>query len=104
MPLFKEHNIIRLDDLIYIENNKLMYRILNGKCAKPICNFFVNKSKVVNTRNANVAIMKQTLASVNRSFLCKLVIDWQSVTQVDKGVVHEKILAKRLKKELLLKY
>ena len=79
MPLFKKQQIVTLDDVLLLENCKLMFRISNDQCAKPLSQFFVtngNKSSRYMTRNANVKIRRHTSSLVNRSFLCKSVCDW----------------------------
>ena len=80
-PLFKKCQILTISDQMKLENSKLIYRVLNNLIATPIKRFFIkcNSEPNYNTRNANVVVPKHSLSVVNRSFLCRPVVDWRSI-------------------------
>ena len=69
-----------MTDLLLLENNKLMYR----KC--------------------NMIVPKHTTTLVNKSFLCKAVMDWQSVDTKLKNCDWLKTFSKNIKNNIMSKY
>ena len=72
-----------IDDQILVENAKFIHRVSNDRCSKPFgyyygCNV-LSRITFHNTRNANLTIHRRNPAIVNRSLLCKTVIDWQKL-------------------------
>ena len=103
MPLFKSKGIITLVDQAKWENCKFIYRVQNNMCAKPLVNFFHNNLSAKmygRTRNSNLSITRHNLAIVNRSFLCKSVMDWSALNTNQKKYTNVKSFGKNLKKIL----
>ena len=101
MKLFKEKRILTVVDLVKVSNCKLIHRILNGTCPKPISHFFRMN---YGTRSMNVVVPKHSLTKLNKSFLCKSVIDWCSVRTDIKKTTNTKQFSIKLKKDLLTNY
>ena len=104
MPLFKEAGILRLDDLVYLENLKLQFRVRNLIAPKPIENLFPKLLHNYNTRRVSLEIPRHILAKFNNSFLVKSVTLLDSLTNELKGVQNIKLFAKRIKKNIIERY
>ena len=105
MPLFRKLNTLTINDMVSVENVKLMYRISNDMVSKPICNLFQTCLKGKhNTRNANILVPRHNLSSINKSFLCKAVIEWNNLTTEIKMSNHLVSFKKIVKKSLISKY
>ena len=79
MPLFKKFNILTIPDMSQCENLSLIYRIYHRIAPVPLLNLFMTSSSQV-TRHGNIVIPKHKLAKVNRSFLCKPIMQWQTLS------------------------
>ena len=106
MPLFKKESILTIDDIVYLENVKLMYRVTNNLCAKPLAFLFRDNTSTSNyvTRNLNLKVIRHKSTIVNRSFLCKAVLDWQGLDTAVKNSDNKKQFCKRVKRNLLNRY
>ena len=101
MPLFKRERILQLDDLLLIENCKLMHRINAETCPKTIVNLF---DSVYITRSTQVNIVRHTNLMVNRSFLCTSVTDWNKLPVEQKHILNVKTFVLKLKTNMFDKY
>ena len=79
MPLFKKQRVLRLDDQLFVENCKLMHKLVDKILPTPIINLFEQNTGHYQTRSAHVAVVKHTSLMVNKSFLCKPIVQWQRV-------------------------
>ena len=107
MPIFKKFGILALDDLLLVKNRKLIFRVMRGQCSKPLCNFFRDQpthSMRYPTRNRSINVKKHSLSMVNKSFLCKAVMDWYSLDSNMKTCNTSKCLNKSEKTRILVTY
>ena len=81
-PLFKKWKILCLDDLVKLENAKLMYKYVQNMLPKPLHNLFEknNKYHAYNTRRGQFPmIVKHSTALFNKSFLCQGPSIWDKI-------------------------
>ena len=95
-----------MEDQLRLENLKFMYRVVNEICAKPLVNFYVNtrqqnRSELI---GGNVAVNQHRLTIVNKSFLCKPVMDWNALAADSKNASSLHNFSKKLKRLYLQKY
>ena len=79
MPLFKKQSILTVDDYLAIENVKLMYKVKNNICPMPVRNLYNYSGHDYRTRSKDMIMDNHKLTLVNKSFLCKPLIEWQSL-------------------------
>ena len=103
-PLFKDSKILMIRDCVVVSNCKLIYRILTDQIAVPIKRFFVNEGISSSTRNAHLLVLKHNLAIVNKSFLCRAVMDWSTLKPDLKTICNIKNFSRRLNISLIEKY
>ena len=104
-PLFRENNILTLGDQLFVENCKLAHRVYNVVCAQPIRPFFKQlDAPLTLTRSGNLLVPKHKSRLLNKSFLCKTLLDWSTLPVEEKGSVNSKLLGKRLRKKITKKY
>ena len=101
MKMFKEKRILTVVDLVKVSNCRLIHRILNGICPKPISNYFQMNYA---TRSLNVVISKNSFSKVNKSFLCRSLMDWCSTKTNLKKITNTKLFSIKLKNDLLYTY
>ena len=102
MPLFKKLGILTVNDLLYRENVLLMFRVVNCIAPVPVLNIF--NCGHISTRSTNIVIPKHKLAMINKSFICKAIVDWTSTSAATKASSNKKSLSKQLTKEICSKY
>ena len=76
MPLFKSETILTIKDQVLLDNVKLMFHIENSLCPLPVRNLFKMQMGVCKTRWAAVQVVIHKSAILNKSFLCRSVMDW----------------------------
>lgn len=99
-PLFRKENILNLSDQVFLDNCKFIYRVVNGRCAWPLSNFYISGNNLYGTRSENVTITKHQSGLLNRSFLCKAVIVWRNISSDIKKSEHLRIFSRKAKKLL----
>ena len=104
MPLFQKHGILTIEDSVKISHCKLIHRVVNDSCAKPLIRIFRHDSSRGLSRNVNLTVPRHTLNGINRSFLCRSIYAWQTIENSIKQVLNVKLFSKKLKKEMLKKY
>ena len=104
MPYFKENKIVNLDDQLFIENCKLMHRVNSGIAPAPVINTFDKRQTLYVTRNAPVNVCRHYSDKLNKSFLCKSVMDWNKLPIDLRSVISTKLFGKKLKHHCLNKY
>ena len=60
MPLFKNLNVVIIDDMITLENTKLLYRVEYGLISSTIIRKFKRASHNYNTRDVKYNVPKHT--------------------------------------------
>ena len=90
MPLFKKQNLLTVGDQLFLENCKLMYQVVMDLCAKPLKCFFI-KLNSYQTRSSCLHVIKHSLSKVNKSFLCKAIMDWDTLTAEEKKSTNVKM-------------
>ena len=107
MPLFKEKGILIIDDLLYTENCKLVYRVINSVCSIALTRL-INANTTIESEDqctrSQIRVPRHSSSRLNQSFLCKAVMDWSKLQSRFKDSKHYKVLSKKLKSELLKKY
>ena len=104
MPLMRKQWILKIKDELYVNNCKLMHRLEYGNMPVPIKHLYPTASHGYTTRNIVVKIVTHCSDIVNRSFLCKPVIEWQQADTQLKCLENVKRFAKKLKQSILSKY
>ena len=104
MPLFKQKKILRIEDQLTLDNCKLMHRLNYDNCPTPIANMFNRSTDRYEIRSLNVKCTRHRTMLVNKSFLCRLIIQWQLLQRNLKNNENLKSFSKELKKHLLSKY
>ena len=74
MPYFKKEGIVKVDDVLFIENCKFMYKLHNKLLPLPVRNLFEQKQSHYATRGPSVNVTSHSHMQMNKSFLCKPVI------------------------------
>ena len=77
-PLFRRTNILKLQDLMTLENLKLVHKVLSDECPLPLKNLFSIHQR--STRNFGITIYKHKSKYYNDSFLCQSIIAWNKET------------------------
>ena len=95
MPLFKQQKILLLDDMVKVENIRLMYRVCFKTAPPPIVNLYKKQTHFYGTRCEGFVTPIHKLKKCHDSFLVRAIVHWNSINQKD-------TLAKKLKP--LLKY
>ena len=105
MPLFRENQILTIEDQVMLENCKFMY-CLNEKtkCPVPLINLFKVCKNMYNTRFSSLNIRAHKGVKFNSSYLCKSVLDWQKLGIDLKLSKSKYALTKKLKCNLISKY
>ena len=78
-PLFKRTKILKLSDLIMVENVKLIYKVVKSEAPKPLINLYEFNQN--NSRNMGIIVKKHKSKKYNDSFLCKPVLEWNKLKQ-----------------------
>ena len=104
MPLFKKHSILTVFDRLFVENCKLMYKIETNVVPIPIKNLYQISEHSHNTRCVGVSIIRHKMQIVNRSFLCKPITDWQSLSYNIKNCSSIKSFVNHIKQDRICKY
>ena len=104
MPLFKKQGILTVTDLLIKENAMFMYRIITRTALVPVTNIFNFSAVTQNTRNTNIIIPRHHLSIVNRSFICKSVMDWQAIPANIRSACSKKALSRNIINYLSEKY
>ena len=104
MPLFKSLSILTLPDQMLVENAKLYHKIVHNECPTPIQNLYRNVKSNYETRYRGPIAVSFKSVLVNKSFLCKPIIDWQNLTCDQKNVTNTKLFCKKLKKSIITSY
>ena len=101
MPLFKAQGILMVKDLLLVKNAKLLYKLNNNLCPSLISQLFNMSTNSTRTWGHNLLIPKHCSTKVNKSFLCKSIIDWRSIKSDIKTVDNCKRLVKLLKRSVI---
>ena len=104
MPLFKKERILLLNDILYVENCKMMFTVDRASCPKLISNLFEHKQLRYETRGGRANVPPHRSSQFNRSFLCKSVTDWGNLSVEIRSLDHIKLLARQLRMSILNKY
>ena len=97
MPLYERLQILTVKDTLFVENVKLARRLVTGQCPVPILRLFdINGSKV--------SIPQHTSNKLNRSFLCKPLMEWQSLPVALREYESKKSFVKKVKDNIFAKY
>ena len=103
MPLFKKEKILTVHDSLQQQNLKLMFKLSNSLCPVPLMNLFNASCKSANGKHT-VQIVKHRSHRLNCSFLCKPVLNWQSLPFKTRNIVKFSTFSKQIKDEMLSKY
>ena len=90
--------------MVYLENIKQMYRIVNDHCPALVKNSFPRLSHKYLTRGDNFGITKHKLQKYNVSFLVQCVIDWNKTNIDQKNQKTVKSFVRNVKSKLISKY
>ena len=80
MPLFKKESILTIPDNVKLQNCKLVFALDRDVCPMAIQNLFEVRNHTCATRSTKISLMKHKTDVVNKSFLCKPISDWQSLS------------------------
>ena len=75
-PLFKLSKILSVQDMVKLENVKLIYRVKSKLVALPIINLFPLLKHQYNTRRYSLEIPQHKLKMYNLSFIVRAIVDW----------------------------
>ena len=106
-PLFKSANILKLNDIITIETNKLMYQIAKQEAPIPLVEFFlpVNITHNYMTRHRyDPVIIPRQYSIIDRSFLCRGPASWSALSYEVKNAISLKSFNNQLKKTIFKNY
>ena len=103
MHLYKRNNILILNDQVYVDNVKLAHRVKNKSCPIAI-QYLFHSHNLYNTRNRNTAIPIHKSSKLNKSFLCRPLIEWSKLQADVKNQKNLKSFRKKVKKLLIDKY
>ena len=104
MPLFKKSEITTITDILYIENVKLMHKVVNHIAPKPVVNIFLTKSSNLNQRTKIPKAPHVKTNLVKKSLICKTLVDWSSLKLELRTLEKTRQLSKELKKSILEMY
>ena len=79
MPYLKRLKILTIQDQVFVNSVKLYYRIEHDLCAKPLVNLFGNNVHNYTLRNKRLHSVNFKSTVANKSFLCKIISNWQKV-------------------------
>ena len=79
MPLFKSQKILKIDDLVCIENLKLIFHVDANLCPLPVKNLFVRPKHNHCTRRQSFLVSRHNSQMYNNSFLTKGLMAWDSL-------------------------
>ena len=104
MPLFRRQKILTIKDQLVVENAKLMFRVHNEMCPVPVLNIYYNVNSTSATRGKGIKIRPHVTQKVNKSFICKPVVDWLKVPMECKNVESPKLFTKKFKLNAFKRY
>ena len=104
MPLFKRNRVLIVGDQVMLENAKLMYKLESDLCPTPIKNMYTRSSHGYGTRWSSIRINRHKLSMVNRSFLCKPIMEWQTIPVDIKLSSNLTLFTQKMKRYFLEKY
>ena len=103
MPIFKRFNILSINDMVYLENVKLMFRVYNKLSPAPLNNLFRKLTHRYDTRDKFVIpLLKYRICCI--SSLSRAVTDWNNIKSDFKSLLHVKLLSKKIKRVIIEKY
>ena len=77
-PCFKQLKVLKLADIITLENVKLAFRVHNDLAPSPLMNLF-DKQNRRKSRNLTFLVKRHTSSLYNNSFLCTVVCNWNGL-------------------------
>ena len=104
MPYFRSLQILKLDDQIGLENVKLYHCVLNGTCPQPIMNLFTINYSSYQTRGHGPSASHFRSSLVNKSFLCRPIMDWNCLDSTLKNICNVQLFAKKFRLKRLSLY
>ena len=103
MSIFKRYNILSIDDMVYLENVKLTFRVYNKLSPVPLNNLFKKLEHRYDTRDKfAIPLFQHRICCI--SFLSRAVIDWNNIKSNIKFLPHVKLFSKKVKREIIEKY
>ena len=93
-----------VEDMMRLEQLKLLYRIHNKLAPVPLINLFPKQNHSYNTRGSNYVIGKHSLTKYNHSFLVRSVMERGKLDLVKKNKEHVNIFKRAVKKSMIDKY
>jgi hypothetical protein len=103
--IYKELNILKLDDIVELELTKFMYKLINNMTPDKINNEFNLQPRHYNTRNRNIPqIITHTTNLYNKSFLTKSKIMFTRLPESVKNANNIKLFKKYFIKHKLVTY
>ena len=103
-PLYKSMELLTIEDLIVLQNVKLLYRVKEHKAAVPIINLFPIQKHSYSTRRDSFVINKHTLSKYNASFLVRAIIDWDKLQESTRKIENIKLFSRHVKKDFFQRY
>ena len=101
MPLFKKEKILTVIDQLKLDNCKLMFRIENGIYPVLVKNLYPSTTHEYHTRGGRVNVQLHKGSKMNKSFLCKAVLDSQHLSHDVRTLSNIKTFMNSIKKSLL---
>jgi hypothetical protein len=93
--VYKELKILKFEDIIELELNKFMYKMLNNLITENIQNAFDNEPRHYNTRNRNIPRIAQHNTNLyNNSFMAKSAIMFTRLPEEIKNAKSLKLFSK----------
>ena len=102
-PIFKHLNILKLNDLVTLENLKLLYRVKHKYAPPPVIRIF-QTSGGKSSRNNNLIVPKHSSKRLNKSFVVRAIVQWNQLSYKIKNASSMYSFVTQLKKFLFEKY
>ena len=106
-PLFQKLNLLKLNDIYYVETCKFMYMYMNNMLPLSFNNLFKQSCTVHahNTRQAlSIRAVKPSNTTTHRSLLCRGPNIWNSVNIGTKNIKPVKSFVSAVRRGVLLGY
>ena len=106
-PIFANLKLLKVKDIIQLENVKYMYQITHRSLPKPLLDTFISNADVhnYNTRRRNdPRIIDRHYSYLDKSFICRGPATWSNLGNEIKNAPSYHALCKRFKKHILQSY